>query len=33
MPKIILEAMECRRLADSQDHVLMYMTSLVSELL
>ena len=30
--KIILEAMECR-LTDNQDHVLMYMTSLVSDLL
>ena len=27
-PKIMHEAMECRRLADNQDHMLMYMTSL-----
>ena len=36
-PEIVLEAMECRRLAinltDNQDHVLMCMTSLVSDLL
>ena len=36
-PEIVLEAMECRRLIsnsyDNQDHVLMYITSLVSDLL